>query len=88
MLYLILIFLWSIDYSECETCGTTDLYCEDDLGVGFPQISTLSELECKVYCNFLNLWADSASDYYEEYTGGEMTARRLRCENYVWFDSR
>ena len=56
--------------------------------MGFPQISTLSELECKVYCNFLNLWADSASDYYEEYTGGEMTARRLRCENYVWFDSR
>ena len=43
---------------------------------------------CKAYCSFLNLWTDDFSDYYEEYSGGEMTGRRLRCENYVWFDSR
>lgn len=76
-----------MDYSECMTCGT-DLYCEEDLAMAFPPISTLSELECKAYCSFLNLWTDDFSDYYEEYSGGEMTRRRLRCENYVWFDSR
>lgn len=79
--------VFSMDYSECVTCGT-DLFCEEDLGTAFPPISTLSELECKAYCSFLNLWTDDFSDYYEEYSGGEMTGRRLRCENYVWFDSR
>ena len=86
----VIILLLSIDYSQCRTCGLKDLYCEDtlsDVDVFFP-VATLSELECSVLCNLLNLWSDSFSDYYQDYTGQEMTERRLRCENYVWFDSR
>ena len=82
--------LLSIDYSECSTCGVKDFYCEDDLSDvdGFYPVSTLSELECSILCNLLNLWSDQFSDYYQDYTGQEMIERRLRCENYVWFDSR
>ena len=47
-------------------------------GAGYQPVSTLSQIECKIYCKFLNLWADDFSDYYEEYSGDEMPQRRLR----------
>ena len=89
-LMIIIANLLSIDYSECSTCGLEDFYCEDYLSDvdGFYPVSTLSEVECSVLCNLLNLWSDEFSDYYQDYTGQQETERRLRCENYVWFDSR
>ena len=87
---LFIVNLLSIDYSSCSTCGLEDFYCEDYLSdvAGFYPVSTLSELECSVLCNLLNLWSDQFSDYYQDYSGQELTERRLRCDNYVWFDSR
>ena len=82
---LFIVNLLSIDYSSCSTCGLEDFYCEDYLSdvAGFYPVSTLSELECSVLCNLLNLWSDQFSDYYQDYSGQELTERRLRCENYV-----
>ena len=82
--------LLSIDYSSCSTCGLEGFYCEDYLSDvdGFYPVSTLSELECSLLCKLLNLWADQFSDYYQDYSDQELAQRRLRCENYVWLDSR